>query len=117
MRVTVRLFARLRDIAGSAELTRQAVAMKAEVVVWPETARPKAVYARPDRPAMYAMPEVQKLAKESGVTIVAGAEYVVTHDAAHRDAYNAVFVVHPDGRLDPTYNITVPKTLAARDGI
>ena len=87
-----------------ADLTRKAVAMNAEVVIWPETARPKTIYLRPDRPSTYAMPEVQRLAKESGVTIVAGAEYVVIHDDTHRDAYNAVFVVHPDGRLDPTWS-------------
>ena len=57
-----------------AELTRKAAAMKAEVVIWPETARPKPVYFRNDRPSTYAMPEVQTLAKEVGVTIVAGAE-------------------------------------------
>ena len=86
-----------------AELTRKAAAMKAEVVIWPETARPRALYARPDRPATYAMPEVQALAKETGVTIVAGAEYIVVHDKSRAEAYNAAFVVHPDGRLDPTW--------------
>ena len=86
-----------------AQLTREAVAMNAQVVIWPETARPKAVYVRPDHPQSYAMPEVQRLAKESGVTIVAGAEHVVVHTATQRDAYNAVFVVHPDGRLDPIW--------------
>ena len=86
-----------------AELTRKAAAMEAEVVIWPETARPRALYSRPDLPATYAMPEVQALAKETGVTILAGAEYVVIHDKNHSEAYNAVFVVHPDGRLDPTW--------------
>jgi apolipoprotein N-acyltransferase len=86
-----------------AELTRRAAAMKAEVVIWPETARPRAVYGRPDHPESYAMPEVQALAKETGVTIVAGAEYVVVRDKSDYDAYNAAFVVHPDGQLDPTW--------------
>jgi apolipoprotein N-acyltransferase len=86
-----------------AELTRKAAAMNAEVVIWPETARPRALYRRPERPATYAMPEVQSLAQETGVTIVAGAEYVVVHDKGNTEAYNAVFVVHPDGRLDPTW--------------
>jgi len=61
------------------------------------------LYARPELPASYAMPEVQALAKETGVTIVAGAEYVVVQDRNRFKAYNAVFVVHPDGRLDPTW--------------
>jgi apolipoprotein N-acyltransferase len=86
-----------------AELTRKAAAMKAEVVIWPETARPRVLYDRPERPATYAMPEVEALAKETGVTIVAGAEYVVVHEKETPRAYNAVFVVHPDGRLDPTW--------------
>ena len=86
-----------------AELTRKAAAMKAEVVIWPETARPRTVYARPELPHTFAMPEVQALAKETGVTIVAGAEYVIVHGKDKSEAYNAAFVVHPDGRLDPTW--------------
>jgi apolipoprotein N-acyltransferase len=86
-----------------AELTRKAASMKAEVVIWPETARPRALYARPALPQTYAMPEVQAVAKQTGVTIVAGAEYVVVEDSNKFKAYNAVFVVHPDGRLDPVW--------------
>ena len=86
-----------------AELTRKAASMKAEVVIWPETARPRPVYHRPSLPQTYAMPEVQALARETGVTIVAGAEYVVVRDKDRYEAYNAVFVVHPDGRLEPTW--------------
>jgi apolipoprotein N-acyltransferase len=86
-----------------ADLTRKAAGMRAQVVIWPETARPRALYRRPERPATYAMPEVQSLAKETGVTIVAGAEYVVVHESGRTEAYNAVFVVHPDGSLDPTW--------------
>ena len=86
-----------------AELTRKAASMKAEVVIWPETARPRPVYDRPSLPQGRAMPEVQALARETGVTIVAGAEYVVAREKDRYEAYNAVFVVHPDGRLDPTW--------------
>jgi apolipoprotein N-acyltransferase len=96
-----------RQVKLLAELTTKAAAMKAEVVIWPETARPSPIYYRPDRPLTYAMPEVQALAKETGVTIVTGAEYIVIHDARRHDAYNAVFVVHPDGRLDPTWSAKV----------
>ncbi len=90
-----------------AELTRRAAAMTAQVVIWPETARPRAVYFRPDRPETYAMPEVSALARETGVTIVTGAEYVVLHGKERHEAYNAVFVVHPDGRLDPIWSAKV----------
>ena len=39
MRVTVRLFARLRDIAGSAELTREVAAGATIASVWQQLAR------------------------------------------------------------------------------
>jgi apolipoprotein N-acyltransferase len=53
------------------------------------------------------MPEVQQLAKTTGVTIVAGAEHVIDHESGRRDVYNAVFVAHPDGTLDPTWTAKV----------
>jgi len=93
----------LRQDRLLAELTRKAAGMKAEVVIWPETARPRPLYRHPERPESFAMPEVQALAKSAGVTIVAGAEYVVVRGKEQYDAYNAVFVVHPDGTLDPTW--------------
>ncbi len=96
-----------RQAALLAELTRKAAAMTAQVVIWPETARARPIYRRPDRQETYAMPEVQALAKETGLTIVAGAEYVVFHDGDRQDVYNAVFVVHPDGALDPTWSAKV----------
>jgi apolipoprotein N-acyltransferase len=65
------------------------------------------VYHRLDRPETYAMPEVQALAKETGVTIVAGAELLILRDDRHRDAYNAAFAVHPNGVLDPTWTAKV----------
>ena len=88
-------------------LTRKAASMHAEVVIWPETARPRPLYTRPGRPETYTMPEVQALAKSAGVTIVAGAEYVVIQEKDRFDAYNAVFIAHPDGTLDPTWSAKV----------
>lgn len=96
-----------RQSALLAELTRRAAAMKAQVVIWPETARPRPVYRHPDRAETYAMPEVQALARDTGVTIVTGAEYFVFHDEDRYELYNAVFVVHPDGSLDPTWSAKV----------
>ena len=93
----------LREDRLLADLTRKAAGMRAQVVIWPETARPHAIYKMTARPETYAMPEVQALAKENGVTIVAGAEQVVTHDKGRIEVYNAVFVVHPDGSLEPTW--------------
>ena len=89
------------------ELTRKAAGLGAEVVIWPETARPQPLYRSPDRPATFAMPEVQALARETGVTIVAGSEYIVVRDLKRNDAYNAVMVVHPDGALDPAWSAKV----------
>jgi len=90
-----------------ADLTRQAAAMKAEVVIWPETARPRPLFARADRPGSAVMPEVSALARETGVTLVVGTEYVVVHAPDRTAAYNAVFVVHPDGTVDPTWGAKV----------
>jgi len=89
------------------ELTREAAGRGASVVIWPETARPQPLYRRPDVPSSYAMSDVQDLAQQAGVTIVAGSEYVVVHDEHRLDAYNAVFVVHPDGALDPAWSAKV----------
>ena len=97
----------LRQERLLAELTRKAAGMKADVVIWPETARPRPLYRHPELPASFAMPEVQALAKSAGVTIVAGAEYVVVRGKDRYDAYNAVLVVHPDGTLDPTWSAKV----------
>ncbi|HVQ35247.1 MAG TPA: hypothetical protein VMT33_04500, partial [Candidatus Bathyarchaeia archaeon] len=46
-----------------ARLTRAAAAERPDIVVWPETARPKPIYHFPGKPATYAMPEVQALAR------------------------------------------------------
>lgn len=85
------------------ELTRKAAAAGARVVVWPETAWPHALMHDPSRPETFALPVVQRLARETGVTIVAGVEYYRARERAAPDAYNAAVVAHPDGTLDPTW--------------
>jgi apolipoprotein N-acyltransferase len=85
------------------DLTRRAAGMNATVVIWPETAWPKAMYHRPELPATYVLPDVQALAKELGITIVAGAEYMRYRTTETDLVYNAAFVVHPDGRIDPLW--------------
>lgn len=88
-------------------LTRRAAREHPDIVIWPETARPSPIYRQPDRPDSYAMPEVSALAKELSLTIVTGAEYLVERPGGGYDSYNAVFVVHPDGRLDPTWSAKI----------
>jgi apolipoprotein N-acyltransferase len=88
-------------------LTRRAAAMKADVVIWPETAWPRPLYHQPKRPETYVLPRVQALARELRITMVVGAEYLVQQDGDTDLAYNAVFVVHPDGRLDPIWSAKV----------
>jgi len=89
------------------DLTRRAAAMKADVVIWPETAWPEALYHRPGHAESYALPKVQALARELGVTLVVGAEYIVNQRSETDLAYNAAFVVHRDGRLDPVWTAKV----------
>jgi len=88
-------------------LTRRAAGMKADIVIWPETAWPRPLYHRPKSPETYVLPKVQALARELAITIVVGAEYLVEQDGNTDLAYNAVFVVHPDGRLDPVWSAKV----------
>jgi apolipoprotein N-acyltransferase len=95
------------QVARLVRLTRAAAAAKPDVVIWPETARPWPIYRRKDKPESYAMPEVQSLARELGITIVTGAEYLVARPDGRFDAWNAVHVVHPDGSLDPAWSAKV----------
>lgn len=74
-----------------------------DLIVWPETARPAVLVHRLERPATYAMPEVQELARQIGVPMVVGAEYARVEPGARTRTYNAAFLVHADGRLDPTW--------------
>jgi apolipoprotein N-acyltransferase len=90
-----------------ADLTRKAAAERADVIIWPETARPHVLYRRPELDRTYAMPEVEELARETQATIVAGSEYVVVHDKNRREAFNAAFSVGRDGTLDPTWSAKV----------
>ena len=89
------------------DLTRQAAARGARVVLWPETAYPRPVYRRLDTAADVVIPPVQALARELGIELVVGAEYVLVRGASVESVYNAVFVVHADGRIDPTWTAKV----------
>jgi apolipoprotein N-acyltransferase len=85
---------------------RAAKTEKPALVVWPETARPKALWHDVSRPETYAMPDVQTLARDSKVAILAGAEYARI-DGNHRSYYNAAFLVDREGHLDETWTAKV----------
>jgi apolipoprotein N-acyltransferase len=83
--------------------TRQAASQGAELVVWPESARPLPLYHRLDFPETYAMPDVQALARETGTTILAGVEYVRIRSSEDSELYNAAVAVAPNGVMEPIW--------------
>lgn len=86
-----------------ARLTFQAGIGGPDLVIWPETARPRPVIHVPSRPETYAVPDVGSLASRTGAAVLTGVEYVVDQGDGRYDLYNAAMVVHPDGSLDPTW--------------
>lgn len=80
-------------------LTRRAAEAGAELVVWPETARPLPLQHWLDRPETYAMYDVQHLAQELGVSILAGVEYYRVRSPEDYELYNAAIVVSEHGEL------------------
>lgn len=90
-----------------AELTLEVARQKPDLIVWPESARPRLLEHRLQEPATFAMPEVQGLAARIGVTILTGAEYARIQPTGSYEIYNAALVVHPDGKLDPTWTAKV----------
>jgi apolipoprotein N-acyltransferase len=85
-------------------LSREAADEGAELIVWPETARPSPVFHIRSRPASYVMADVADLARETGATFLVGAEYVDDRGGDDYEVYNAAMVVRPDGRLDPIWS-------------
>ena len=83
--------------------TRAAAAAGAQLVVWPESARPEPLYHHLDFPATYAMPDVQRLARDTHAAILAGVEYVRFRDAKQYQLYNAAVAVDADGRMEPVW--------------
>ncbi len=84
-------------------LTREAVGRGAELVVWPETARPDPFFHHLDYPQTYRMDDVQLLARSLGVSLLVGADYYPYRPDEPIATYNAAFVAHPDGTLDPAW--------------
>ncbi|MCP3980531.1 MAG: apolipoprotein N-acyltransferase [bacterium] len=85
------------------ELSRRAAEEDPALIVWPETAWPEPLYHWLDRPRSYRLSEVEQLAQELGVSILAGIEYFRVRAADDYEMYNAAVIVHEDGRLDPNW--------------
>ncbi len=88
-------------------MTIEAVEDGAELVIWPETARPLPLLHDLSRPESYSMPEVQALARSVGAALIVGSEYVRSGPDGDRESYNAVFAVDADGRLLPDWGAKV----------
>jgi apolipoprotein N-acyltransferase len=76
-------------------LTREAAA-GADLVVWPESARPGPVIWRDGEP--FADPEVEALARETGTPILYGCEIARVAGRRVQALYNGAALVHPDGQ-------------------
>jgi apolipoprotein N-acyltransferase len=88
-------------------MTREAAGQGAQIVFWPETARPWPIQHFIERPPSFEMPELQSLVREIRVAVVAGVEYYrirMTHGPPESQLYNAAVVVQPDASLDPTWS-------------
>ena len=83
--------------------TRAAAGAGAQLVVWPESARPKPLYHRLDFPATYTMPDVQRLARDTHAAILTGVEYVRMPNAKDYQLYNAALAVDQDGEMEPVW--------------
>ncbi len=88
-------------------MTLRAVEDDPDLVIWPETARPEILYHRVDRPRTYTMPEVQALARETATALLVGADYARVEEGKKIRFYNAAFLVHGDGVLDPAWTAKV----------
>lgn len=84
-------------------LSREVVADGAELVVWPESARPLSLQHWLVRPDSYAMPDLQTLARELDVAFLVGVEYLRIRSPEDFELYNAAIGVEADGTLDPDW--------------
>jgi apolipoprotein N-acyltransferase len=90
-------------------LTEQATSENPDLdlIVWPESAYPRPLYHWLDHPGTFVVADLQRLAREIGVTILAGIEYYRVRAEGDYDLYNAAVVAHPDGTLDPVWTAKV----------
>jgi len=94
---------RVHEEALFAELTRRAAREKPDLIFWPESGRPKPVRHVLSDPRTLTMPEVQKLAVETGADILTGVEYWRYETPQKREYYNAALVARRDGTVAPEW--------------
>lgn len=82
-----------------AELTREAAAQGAQIVVWPETAVPAAIGAGGGHAANLA-----ELARETGTQLVVGAVGVETPERGPRLLFDSAFLVDPTSGVGERYD-------------
>lgn len=90
-----------------AELSTEAAGRGAELIVWPETARPEPLRHRLERAESFAMPEVQTLARRLGVPMLVGVEYYRIGAEGEERLYNAAIAVDARGRLSEQWGAKV----------
>lgn len=92
-----------RQWEALSRLTLRAGDTGAELVVWPESARPWPLFYDEGRPESWSMPDVAGLARATGAAMVVGTELSITRRSGGREYYNAVVSVRPDGTVDPAW--------------
>jgi len=80
-------------------MSAEAAGQGADLIVWPESARPNAVIHDLDRGQTGEMFDVQMLARRLQTPMIVGAEYLRHRSGGEREAYNAVFAVTAEGEL------------------
>lgn len=88
-------------------LTEEAARQGAELVAWPESARPGQVHHLEERPDSYRMPEIQALAERLGVAMLVGVEYVRFRTREEYTLYNAALAVEPSGAMRPEWSAKI----------
>ena len=88
-------------------LTREAATQEPDLIVWPESARPRRLEHWLEYPETYTMLDIETLAVETGASILSGVEYVRVRSYSDFDVYNAAMIAHADGSLDPLWTAKV----------
>lgn len=71
----------------------------AELVIWPETARPLPMHHWLERPETRSMLEVENLARQLSVSMLVGLDYFRIREEDDYGLYNAAMTINADGRL------------------